>query len=157
MQIDGDSCVCFCHIVLTAWGTINVRHPLSLYIYINANWLANISCLKALPYAFSLVNQTSFMLCVCIAASDFESSLDLSATSDFACYLQPQNITFPSNEKPSVGIQPRGIKRRCFQIGCSFRTVVCFLAAGATASSITHRLLGCPLAEGSHFRGQLLQ
>lgn len=134
-------------------------HLAYIYIKKNANWLANISCLKALPCAFSLVNQKFFMLCVCIgaAASDFESSLDLSATSAFACYLQPQNITFPSNEKPSVGIQPRGIKRRCFQIGCSFRTAVCFLAAGATASSITHRLLGCPLAEGSHFRGQLLQ
>ncbi len=57
------------------------------------------------------------MLCVCIAASDFESSLDLSATSDFACYLQPQNITFPSNEKPSVGIQPRGIKGVVFRLG----------------------------------------
>lgn len=98
------------------------------------------------------------MLCVWIAAaaSDFQSSLDASATSSFECYLQPQNITFPSDEKPSVGIQPMGIKRCCFQIGYSFRTAMCFLAAGATASSITQRLLGCPLAEGSHFRGQLL-
>ena len=123
-------------------------------------YFSNISYAEALQYAFSLVNQNSFrlfMLCVCIAASDFKSSLDTSATSACACYLQPQNITFPSDEKPSVGIQPRGIKRRCFQIGCSFRTAVCFLAAGSTASSITHRLLGCPLAEGSHFRGQLLQ
>lgn len=61
-------------------------HLAYIYIKKNANWLANISCLKALPCAFSLVNQKFFMLCVCIAAaaSDFESSLDLSATSAFA-------------------------------------------------------------------------